>query len=212
MKQTLVIMSLLTAVLVFGGLASVPEASANRDCLRSCKSELKLCSKGVREAFKGCRESCKRTRGGKACILSCKDTMLVARQDCKDGLPACAQACESEIGSGESGSSGEVSCEGTCNQNFRGCLGDGVDFARLCGRQCIVDRKDDFAGCRDNPNPLACYLYAGLTAAQCLMDCGGQIREWPGMCRAELGQCLTCLLYTSPSPRDKRQSRMPSSA
>ena len=25
-------------------------------------------------------------------------------------------------------------------------------------------------------------------------------------------QQLTCLLYTSPSPRDKRQSRMPSSA
>ena len=25
-------------------------------------------------------------------------------------------------------------------------------------------------------------------------------------------QLLTCLLYTSPSPRDKRQSRMPSSA
>ena len=24
--------------------------------------------------------------------------------------------------------------------------------------------------------------------------------------------CLSCLLYTSPSPRDKRQSRMPSSA
>ena len=27
-----------------------------------------------------------------------------------------------------------------------------------------------------------------------------------------LGQDSTCLLYTSPSPRDKRQSRMPSSA
>ena len=25
-------------------------------------------------------------------------------------------------------------------------------------------------------------------------------------------ECRTCLLYTSPSPRDKRQSRMPSSA
>ena len=25
-------------------------------------------------------------------------------------------------------------------------------------------------------------------------------------------QCKACLLYTSPSPRDKRQSRMPSSA
>ena len=27
-----------------------------------------------------------------------------------------------------------------------------------------------------------------------------------------LGECFACLLYTSPSPRDKRQSRMPSSA
>ena len=27
-----------------------------------------------------------------------------------------------------------------------------------------------------------------------------------------LASCGTCLLYTSPSPRDKRQSRMPSSA
>ena len=26
------------------------------------------------------------------------------------------------------------------------------------------------------------------------------------------GNCRACLLYTSPSPRDKRQSRMPSSA
>ena len=28
----------------------------------------------------------------------------------------------------------------------------------------------------------------------------------------EFEQALDCLLYTSPSPRDKRQSRMPSSA
>ena len=28
----------------------------------------------------------------------------------------------------------------------------------------------------------------------------------------DLNQFLNCLLYTSPSPRDKRQSRMPSSA
>ena len=32
-----------------------------------------------------------------------------------------------------------------------------------------------------------------------MIMCGGEIRE-------------ACLLYTSPSPRDKRQSRMPSSA
>ena len=30
--------------------------------------------------------------------------------------------------------------------------------------------------------------------------------------RRTLGVLCTCLLYTSPSPRDKRQSRMPSSA
>ena len=28
----------------------------------------------------------------------------------------------------------------------------------------------------------------------------------------EITRCKACLLYTSPSPRDKRQSRMPSSA
>ena len=38
-----------------------------------------------------------------------------------------------------------------------------------------------------------------------------------GLCYRMLGQRedaedATCLLYTSPSPRDKRQSRMPSSA
>ena len=33
------------------------------------------------------------------------------------------------------------------------------------------------------------------------------------LCRQEgIAQGLCCLLYTSPSPRDKRQSRMPSSA
>ena len=36
-----------------------------------------------------------------------------------------------------------------------------------------------------------------------------QIQEIVNQCHA---QVLTCLLYTSPSPRDKRQSRMPSSA
>ena len=29
---------------------------------------------------------------------------------------------------------------------------------------------------------------------------------------SQMGQYIICLLYTSPSPRDKRQSRMPSSA
>ena len=47
-----------------------------------------------------------------------------------------------------------------------------------------------------------------------------QAREWTNpddsivqyVMRDELIQINVCLLYTSPSPRDKRQSRMPSSA
>ena len=31
-------------------------------------------------------------------------------------------------------------------------------------------------------------------------------------CKETIEYLMTCLLYTSPSPRDKRQSRMPSSA
>ena len=34
------------------------------------------------------------------------------------------------------------------------------------------------------------------------------LNVWASWCQA----CIVCLLYTSPSPRDKRQSRMPSSA
>ena len=41
-------------------------------------------------------------------------------------------------------------------------------------------------------------------------------RTWQMACLTaeveNVGDCFLCLLYTSPSPRDKRQSRMPSSA
>ena len=37
-------------------------------------------------------------------------------------------------------------------------------------------------------------------------------REQSPAAKDAIAQILTCLLYTSPSPRDKRQSRMPSSA
>ena len=37
-------------------------------------------------------------------------------------------------------------------------------------------------------------------------------REAVGLAMGVCAQDIVCLLYTSPSPRDKRQSRMPSSA
>ena len=38
-----------------------------------------------------------------------------------------------------------------------------------------------------------------------------QVKFHP-LCKRNFARCMYCLLYTSPSPRDKRQSRMPSSA
>ena len=37
-------------------------------------------------------------------------------------------------------------------------------------------------------------------------------RWWPQKAKQQGDKLSNCLLYTSPSPRDKRQSRMPSSA
>ena len=42
--------------------------------------------------------------------------------------------------------------------------------------------------------------------------CGTSLDEVIGLNTFSLDRVLDCLLYTSPSPRDKRQSRMPSSA
>ena len=39
-----------------------------------------------------------------------------------------------------------------------------------------------------------------------------KIVDWYMNGKIEIDPMITCLLYTSPSPRDKRQSRMPSSA
>ena len=40
-----------------------------------------------------------------------------------------------------------------------------------------------------------------------------KVSDWPTFPQVFInGELIGCLLYTSPSPRDKRQSRMPSSA
>ena len=39
-----------------------------------------------------------------------------------------------------------------------------------------------------------------------------RIYEPENLLEGELLQCMLCLLYTSPSPRDVEESRMPSSA
>ena len=44
------------------------------------------------------------------------------------------------------------------------------------------------------------------------MSIAAQAEQVRSVKRSESGMIIDCLLYTSPSPRDKRQSRMPSSA
>ena len=41
---------------------------------------------------------------------------------------------------------------------------------------------------------------------------GDVVEVGEGVTKVKVGDRVSCLLYTSPSPRDKRQSRMPSSA
>ena len=54
-------------------------------------------------------------------------------------------------------------------------------------------------------------LVIGLGGALGLDGAGGAA-QGDGEHPAGLGQALACLLYTSPSPRDRTRSRMPSSA
>ena len=50
------------------------------------------------------------------------------------------------------------------------------------------------------------------TTAMQLADAGIKIGDLKKIDKSQLVENYGCLLYTSPSPRDKRQSRMPSSA
>ena len=74
----------------------------------------------------------------------------------------------------------------------------------------------------DNDTPVPDTAPASMTEEQKLNDCllrsaqtaNGKVtlQEMRGWCTNGEEQDKICLLYTSPSPRDKRQSRMPSSA
>ena len=72
---------------------------------------------------------------------------------------------------------------------------DGSPRAMLaCGRKCIK--------------------FGPTEAFLCGNDiCGdADVGLWVGVAKVQVARIQRCLLYTSPSPRDKRQSRMPSSA
>ena len=80
---------------------------------------------------------------------------------------------------------------------------DGTEY-EVPGNYTLMQACEEAAGAEI---PRFCYHERLSVAGNCRMC----LVEWVGAPKPQ-ASCALCLLYTSPSPRDKRQSRMPSSA
>ena len=76
----------------------------------------------------------------------------------------------------------------------------------ISGKGVHVVTVNDYLASRDAEWMGQVYNFLGLSSGCIVNDIGHRERQ------KAYGGDITCLLYTSPSPRDKRQSRMPSSA
>ena len=113
------------------------------------------------------------------------------------------------------------------------CDGGGVSNILECmSGEDPLDPSDDCTSAEDNGIDICAFVLANPTSPMALADCDGggidnltecqngddpfdPVDDSIGDCFCLDGICTTntgCLLYTSPSPRDQRGSRMPSSA
>ena len=82
----------------------------------------------------------------------------------------------------------------------------GFDFDAISNKfNCKIDRFLDSLS--NNPSALGIAVSGGSDSLGLLY----LINSWPNKRKLKI-IVLTCLLYTSPSPRDRTRSRMPSSA
>ena len=98
-------------------------------------------------------------------------------------------------------------------------LGPPTEYRMSCGSMwccAIPDLTTQFLGRFSDDLPP---LMINCLTTSVLLDTTSGVREVYQMVKAKWGQrhrprqlCMGCLLYTSPSPRDQRGSRMPSSA
>ena len=89
------------------------------------------------------------------------------------------------------------------------------DHLRICdfglAGECDKEKIDPWTG--KESRGLICAPFKGGTPTYMSEEVGGLRRELAAATTVEeYRRIKDCLLYTSPSPRDKRQSRMPSSA
>ena len=84
----------------------------------------------------------------------------------------------------------------------------------------VVITEDDFDIAAEHNKLKSASVGALVTFTGTVRDLGGgeaiasmTLEHYPGMTESEINKIInTCLLYTSPSPRDRTRSRMPSSA
>ena len=98
------------------------------------------------------------------------------------------------------------------------CLlhGETVKRAMLFNHRCSIYRNDVTVG-KGRPNDVECLLIQFVLLISWnyhrpINDNEVGVSGWQTLTLVENRLGYSCLLYTSPSPRDKRQSRMPSSA
>ena len=87
-----------------------------------------------------------------------------------------------------------------------------LNARRYPGKAAVIcgDRELTWPGVNERANRLGAYLLgAGLQRGDRVAVVASNILEWPEI---SFGISKACLLYTSPSPRDRTRSRMPSSA
>ena len=127
---------------------------------------------------------CKSVYGGTDLIFLCVPRVLSLCKPCTEDVQCTGGACLSL--------DGETQCSYTCD----------VDSDCPSGFGCQEDPSGDKGEQR----------FCIPTTGSC--SCNLLVSEGQRACSltSDLGACYGCLLYTSPSPRDKRQSRMPSSA
>ena len=93
-----------------------------------------------------------------------------------------------------------------CNYNSDATDDDGSCEENDCAGECGGSAELDQCGVCGGDGPADNFDCDGNCVAEidCLGNCGGSAYE--------VTLCEDCLLYTSPSPRDRQKSRMPSSA
>ena len=160
-------------------------------------------------------------------VDNCTDLSACNYADPSNG--SCAQYDECGICGGTGIPAGDCDCDGNQLDACGVCGGTGtdVDGDGICDS---VDNCTDLSACNygDAANGTCLQLDAcgvcggsGIPAGDC--DCDGNVEDACGVCGGNGtdsdadGICdsadnCTCLLYTSPSPRDATLSRMPSSA